>query len=117
MTPAGAAEIAHLSGYSAQDAPRSIAVFSSVQPEPLSKPIRVVGEASLGREVECCEELCRAALALDFLGAIGQLPLAPRSPQACFDLVLGIPYDAGRMELARRLKRAAAHGGWDPFRG
>ena len=36
-----------------------------------------------------------------------RLPLAPQSPQACFDLVLGIPYDAGCMEAVRRLKNDA----------
>ena len=73
-------------------------------------------EASVADEIESSAELCRAALATDPLASVGQLRLAPQSPQACFDLVLGIPYDARCMEVLRRLKRdAAEHGHSAPF--
>ena len=75
------------------------------------KPGRTVGEVSVADEIESSAELCRAALATDPLASVGQLPLAPESPQACFDLVLGIPYDARCMEVVRRLKRDAAERG------
>ena len=75
------------------------------------KPGCAVREASVANEIESCAEICRAALATDPLVSVGQLRLAPQSPQACFDLVLGIPYDARRMEVVRRLKRDAAERG------
>ena len=82
---------------------------SSAPTEPIaSRPTRVVSEASIAREIEACEELCRAALALDVFLSIARLPLIPRGPRACFDLMLGIPDDPRRMEVARRLKRTAA---------
>ena len=81
-----------------------------------SKPVCAVGEAPVADEIESCAELCRAALATDPLASVGQLPLAPQSPQACFDLVLGIPYDPRCMEAVRRLKRHdAEHGHLAPF--
>ena len=70
-----------------------------------------VQEASVADEIRSSAELCRAALATDPLASVGQLSLAPQSPQACFDLVLGIPYDARCMEVVRRLKRDAAERG------
>jgi hypothetical protein len=75
------------------------------------KPDCAVQEASVANEIESSAELCRAALATDLLASVGQLPLAPQNPQACFDLVLGIPYDARRMEAVRRLKREAGERG------
>ena len=81
-----------------------------------SKPGCAVREASVASEIESSAELCRAALATDPLASVGQLRLAPQSPQACFDLVLGIPYDARCMEVVRRLKRDdAEHGHNSPF--
>ena len=71
----------------------------------------MVGNASVADEIESSAELCRAALATDPLASLGQLFLAPQNPQACFDLVLGIPYDARRMEVLRRLKRDAGERG------
>jgi hypothetical protein len=62
---------------------------------------------SAADEIEASAELCRAALATDALAWVGQLSLAPQSPQECFRLVLGIPYDARCMEVVRRLKREA----------
>ena len=80
------------------------------------KPGCAVREASVANEIESCAELCRAALATDPLASVGQLRLAPQSPQSCFDLVLGIPYDARCMEVVRRLKRDdAEHGHNAPF--
>ncbi len=70
-----------------------------------------VQEESVANEIRSSAELCRAALATDPLASVGQLSLAPQSPQACFDLVLGIPYDARCMEVVRRLKRDAAKRG------
>ena len=75
------------------------------------KPGCAVQEASVANEIRSSAELCRAALATDPLASVGQLSLAPQSPQACFDLVLGIPYDARCMEVVRRLKRDAAERG------
>jgi hypothetical protein len=75
------------------------------------KPGYAVREASVANEIESSAELCRAALATDLLASVGQLPLAPQNPQACFDLVLGIPYDERRMEIVRRLKRDAGERG------
>ena len=66
-------------------------------------------------EIEASAELCRVALAADPLATVGQLALAPQSPQACFDLLLGIPHDAKRMEIVRRLKRDYEHGDSVPF--
>ena len=80
------------------------------------KPGCAVRETSVANEIESSAELCRAALATDPLASVGQLRLAPQSPQACFDLVLGIPYDARCMEVVRRLKRDdAEHGQSAPF--
>jgi hypothetical protein len=75
------------------------------------KPGCAVREASVANEIESCAELCCAALATDPLASVSQLRLVPQSPQDCFDLVLGIPYDARCMEVVRRLKRDAAERG------
>jgi len=75
------------------------------------KPGYTVREASVVSEIESCAELCRAALATDLLASVGQLSLTPENPQACFDLMQGIPYDARRMEVVRRLKREAGERG------
>ncbi len=80
------------------------------------KPVRVVGNASVADEIESSAEQCRAALATGPLASVVQLPLAPQTPQACFDLVLGVPYDARCMEVLRRLKRdVSEHGHSAPF--
>jgi len=77
----------------------------------LSPPGYAISEVSIGDEIESCAKLCRGALATDVLVSAGQSPLAPRSPEACFDLVLGIPYDPRRVEAARRLKEDAGKRG------
>jgi hypothetical protein len=80
------------------------------------KPGYTVRDTSVANKVESCVGLCRAALATDLLASAGQLSRAPQNPQACFDLLLGVPYDAGRMEVVRRLKRdAGEHGHNGPF--
>lgn len=71
------------------------------------KPDHAVREGSLADEIESCAKLCRAALTTDLIASIGRLSTAPQSPQACFDVLLGVPYDPGRMETVRRLKRDA----------
>lgn len=78
---------------------------------PPVKQVSAVCEVSVVNEIESCAQLCRTALAADPLASFGQSPLAPGSPQACFDFVLGIPYDARRMQDARRLKRDASERG------
>jgi hypothetical protein len=95
--------------------PNSVRI--SLKPNPLEggrlplKPGYAVQEASVAREIESSAELCRAALATGLLTSVGQLSVALQDPQACFDLVLGIPYDARRMEVVRRLKQdPCAHG-------
>jgi hypothetical protein len=75
------------------------------------KPSYAIREASIANEIETSAGLCRAALATDLLASVGQLSLAPQNPQACFDLLLGIPHDARSMEVVRRLKRDAGEGG------
>lgn len=73
----------------------------------LSPSGHAVREVSIGDEIEACAKLCRAALAADDLVTVGESPLAPPSPEFCFELLLGVPYDPRRMEAARRLKADA----------
>lgn len=55
-------------------------------------------------EMVSCEHLCRVALSAGPLAAVGQSALAPKSAQACFNLLLGVPYDGACVEAVRRLK-------------
>jgi hypothetical protein len=92
--------------------PNSVRVSLKPNPpasaQPLLKPGHAVQEASVAREIESSAELCLAALSAGLLTSVGQLSVALQDPQACFDLVLGIPYDARCMEVVRQLKQDAS---------
>ena len=62
-------------------------------------------------EIKSCEQNCRMALSSGLLRAVGQSPLAPKGAQACFSLLLGIPYDRVCVESVRRLKRDSLDAG------
>ena len=91
--------------------PNSVRVSLKPNPpasaQPQLKPGHAVQEASVAREIESSAELCLAALSAGLLTSVGQLSVALQDPQACFDLVLGIPYDAARMDVVRQLKQDA----------
>lgn len=71
-----------------------------------------IGGDSIADEIESSVSRCRVALATDLFAPVGRSPLAPQSPQACFDLLLGVPYDPRRMDVARRLRRDVSERGY-----
>jgi hypothetical protein len=59
---------------------------------------------ALKNEIVAAETLCRHALETDYADFIVRIPAAMKSPEGCFELLCGIPYDHRRMAVLRRLK-------------
>jgi hypothetical protein len=58
-------------------------------------------------EISTCERLCRCAIEEIYPALVEHLPDIPQSPQGCFELLNGIPYDRGRVLALRRLRTNA----------
>jgi hypothetical protein len=71
----------------------------------------VRAEVPLGEEIVAAGTLCRHALKADYPDLIHRIPAAPKSPEACFELLGGIPYDRRRIAALRQLKAEAERAG------